>query len=80
MNTQTLRPLSTGSLITMCLPLGALNLFVMTVISSDFIWGTRKLPFSSHVGKYFIKIGKISAKIHEIGKIKAIFGLGMTPI
>ena len=31
-------------------------------------------------GKYFIKIGKISAKIHEIGKIKAIFGLGMTPI
>ena len=25
-------------------------------------------------------IGKISAKIHEIGKIKAIFGLGMTPI
>ena len=29
---------------------------------------------------YFIKIGKISAKIHEIGKIKAIFGLGMTPI
>ena len=32
------------------------------------------------MGKYFIKIGKISAKIHEIGKIKAIFGLGMTPI
>ena len=30
--------------------------------------------------KYFIKIGKIRAKIHEIGKIKAIFGLGMTPI
>ena len=32
------------------------------------------------LGKYFIKIGKIRAKIHEIGKIKAIFGLGMTPI
>ena len=32
------------------------------------------------MGKYFIKIGKIRAKIHEIGKIKAIFGLGMTPI
>ena len=32
------------------------------------------------MGKYFIKIGKISAKIHEIGNIKAIFGLGMTPI
>ena len=27
-----------------------------------------------------IKIGKISTKIHEVGKIKAIFGLGMTPI
>ena len=26
------------------------------------------------------KVGKISAKIHEIVKIKAIFGLGMTPI
>ena len=40
----------------------------------------RKLPFPSHLGKYFIKIGKISAKMHEIVKIKAIFGLGMTPI
>ena len=27
-----------------------------------------------------LKIGKICAKIHKIGKIKAIFGLGMTPI
>ena len=27
-----------------------------------------------------MKIGKISAKIHEIGKINAIFGLGTTPI
>ena len=48
-------------------------------ISSDFIWDFGKLPFPEHLGKYFIKIGKISAKIHEIGKIKAIFGLGMTP-
>ena len=48
--------------------------------SSDFIWDFGKLPFLSHLGKYFIKIGKIRAKIHEIGKIKAIFGLGMTPI
>ena len=40
---------------------------------SDFIWDFRKLPFSSHLGKYFITIGKISAKIHEIGKIKTIF-------
>ena len=50
--------------------------------SSDFIWDFRKLPFPSLLGKYFIKIGKIrlSAKVHEIGKIKAIFGLGMSPI
>ena len=46
----------------------------------DFIWDFRKLHFPSHLGKYFITIGKISAKIHEIGKIKTIFGLGMTPI
>ena len=49
-------------------------------IISDFIWKFGKLPFRSHLGKYFIKSGKISAKIHETGKIKAIFGLGMTPI
>ena len=47
---------------------------------SDFIWDFGKLPFPTHLGKYFIKIGKIRAKIHEIGKIKAIFGLEMTPI
>ena len=47
---------------------------------SDFIWDFGKLPFPTHLGKYFNKIGKIRAKIHEIGKIKAIFGLGMTPI
>ena len=47
---------------------------------SDFIWDFRKLPFSSHLGKHFINIGKISAKINEIGKIKANFGLGSTPI
>ena len=47
---------------------------------NDFIWDFGKLPFPTHLGKYFIKIGKIRAKIHEIGKIKAIFGLGMTPI
>ena len=48
--------------------------------NSDFIWDFGKLPFPSYLGKYFMKIGKIGAKIHEIGKIKAIFGLGMTPI
>ena len=30
---------------------------------SDFIWDFRKLPFASHLVNYFIKIGKISAKI-----------------
>ena len=48
--------------------------------ASDFIWDLRKLPFPSHLGKKIIKIEKISAKIHVIGKIKAIFGLGRTPI
>ena len=38
------------------------------------------LFLNSHLGKYIIEIGKISTKMHEIGKIKAIFGLGMTPI
>ena len=47
---------------------------------SDFIWDFRKLPFPSHLGKYFIIIGKISAKVHEIRKMKSFFGLGMTPI
>ena len=50
------------------------------MVTSDFIWDLGKLSFPEHLGKYFIKIGKISAKLHEIGKIKAIFGLGMTPI
>ena len=48
--------------------------------SSDFIWDFGKLPFPEHLGIFIIKIWKISAKIHEIGKIKVIFGLGMTPI
>ena len=45
-------------------------------LRSDFIWDFRKLPFPSHLGKYFITFGKISAKIHETEKIKTIFGLG----
>ena len=53
---------------------------IISIYVSDFIWDFGKLPFPTHLGKYFIKIGKIRAKIHEIGKIKAIFGLGMTPI
>ena len=54
------------------------NIFFLTkkeMIPSDFIWDFGKLPFPSHLGKYIIKIGKISTKIHEIGKIKTIFGL-----
>ena len=35
---------------------------------SDFIWDFGKLPIPEHLGKYFIKIGEISAKIHEIGE------------
>ena len=54
--------------------------FSKCLVCIDFIWDFGKLPFPKHLGKYFIKIGKISAKIHEFGKIKAIFGLGMTPI
>ena len=36
---------------------------------SDLIWEFRKLPVPSHLGKYFIKIWKTSAKIHETEKI-----------
>ena len=46
---------------------------VCATVISDFIWDFRKLP--SHLGKYIIKIGKISTKIHETGKVKAIFEL-----
>ena len=35
--------------------------------SSDFIWDFGKLPFPSHLGKYVIKIGKVSTKIPDIG-------------
>ena len=45
--------------------------------ASGFAWNFRKIPFT--FGIFFIKIGKISAKIHEIGKIKAIYRLGMNP-
>ena len=50
------------------------------LICSDFIWDSGKLPFTAHLEKYILKNGKISTKIHEIGKTKTIFGLGMTPI
>ena len=41
---------------------------VVVVVVRDLIWDFRKLPFPSHLGKYFITTGKIRAKIHEIGK------------
>ena len=40
---------------------------------SDFIWDFGKLPSPAHLGKYIIKNGKISTRIHEIEKIKTIF-------
>ena len=40
---------------------------------SDFIWDFGKLPFPAHLRKYIVNNGKISTKIHEIGKIKTIF-------
>ena len=49
---------------------------VVVVVVRYLIWDFRKLPFPSHLGKYFITTGKISAKIHEIGK-KTVFALGM---
>ena len=46
---------------------GGMCLQFLLFICSDFIWDFGKLPFPTHLGKYFIKIGKIRAKIHEIG-------------
>ena len=47
---------------------------------SDF-WGILGSYLFLHIWEnILLKLGKISAKIHEIGKIKAISGLGMTPI
>ena len=56
------------------------NKIIKILHTSDNILDFGKLPFSLHLGKYIIKIGKISTKIHKNGKVKAIFGLGMTPI
>ena len=61
-------------------PSGFGNTILSRFIDSDFIWEFGKLPVPEHLVKYFIKIWKISAKIHKIGKIKAIFGFEMTPL
>ena len=42
---------------------------------SDFIWDFGKLPFPEHLGKYFIKIGEISAKIYLKPKVTLHFEL-----
>ena len=42
----------------------------------DSICDFRKLPLPSHLGRCFIEIGKISAKIHEIGNNKGHFWIG----
>ena len=44
--------------------------------SSDFIWDFEMLSFPELLENW----EKKSAKIHEIGKIKAIFGFRMIPI
>ena len=51
-----------------------------TCIYSDFIWVFGKLPFPLHLEIFFKEFGKKIPKIHKIGKIKTIFGLGMTPL
>ena len=38
--------------------------------SSDFIGDFGKLPFPSYLGKYFMKIGKISAIYMKLGKLR----------
>ena len=46
-------------------------LFIKTCVQlliQSFYLGFGKLLFPSHLEKYIIKIGKISTKIHEIGK------------
>ena len=58
----------------------AASVVSFNLICSDFIWDFGKQPFPADLGKSIIKNGKISTKIHEIGKMKTIFGLGMTPI
>ena len=38
------------------------------IYTSDFIWDFGKLPFPTHLGKYFIKIGKKELKYMKLGK------------
>ena len=40
-----------------CLPISHKKDARLKWVNSDFIWDFGKLPFPSHLGKYFIKIG-----------------------
>ena len=53
---------------------------IKIIIIQCFYLGYWEATFFFTFGKIYYKNGKISTKIHEIGKIKAIFGLEMTPI
>ena len=51
------------------------------ILSPVILFGILESYLFLHIWEnVLLKLGKISAKIHEIGKIKAIFELGMTPI
>ena len=45
----------------------------------DFIWDFGKLPIPLHLGNFVILFWEKIPNIDKIGKIKTIFGLGMTP-
>ena len=36
--------------------------------ASDFIWDFRKLPFTSHLGIFLLKLGKLVLKYMKLGK------------
>ena len=55
-------------------------LLICCTLASDFIWDFRKLPFPSHLGKYFIKIGKTKCLNTGNWVNKGHFWIGMTPI
>ena len=57
-----------------------MSIFVPLKDPTVILFGFWEHPFHSHLGIYIVKIEKTRTKIHEIGKIKAILGLGMTPI